>query len=156
MKSTTDGGSSGAQGGFAAKQEIVETTGFRETAAGSAVSTLSGGDEKVHDENLGARGLSTSFQSAGSGTTFMKVEVGTPSDVEQLVEKVLPAPPQDGAGRLERQFASLEAAFAKGAARALKRTAGSDNLSSAVWLHRRLRQSQQKLRSQNLVVPTKF
>ena len=103
----------------------METAGVREIVAGSAVSSLFGGDEKAHDENPGARGLSSSFQSAASGsdTAFMKVEVGTPSDVEQLVEKdvmdVLPAPPgvlllywtlvRDGVvpGGLERQFESL-------------------------------------------------
>ena len=112
----------------------------------------------------------------------MKVEVGTPSDVEQFVERdvmdFLPAPPdvlllswtivRDSVvpGGLEWQFASLEAAIAKGAARVVKRTAGSDNLSSAVWCTGDRRHPNRSFRSEKLAVdqfplasterPTKF
>ena len=51
----------------------------------------------------------------------------------------------------ELEFASLESAIKKGAARALKRTAGSDN-QSAVWLHRRQHESASKARSEKLAV----
>ena len=45
MKRTPDEGSSGEQRVFELKQEIVDLTGGRETAAGSVIFTLSGGDE---------------------------------------------------------------------------------------------------------------
>ena len=52
----------------------------------------------------------------------------------------------------ESQFAILETAIVKGARRALKRTAGSDNFTAAVWLHQRNLQSQQKQHSERLAV----
>ena len=52
----------------------------------------------------------------------------------------------------ESQFGILETAIVKGARRALKRTAGSDNFKAAVWLHQRNLQSQQKQHSERLAV----
>ena len=76
----------------------------------------------------------------------------------------VPAPPdilllywtlvKDGVlqGGYESQFTLLETAILKGARRTLKRTAGSDNLTAAVWLHQRNLQSKQKERSERLAV----
>ena len=52
----------------------------------------------------------------------------------------------------ELEFTSLDSTIRKGAARALKRAAGFDNQSAAVWLHRRQQESTSQARSAKLAV----
>ena len=116
-----------------------------------------------------AERLSSSFPPAGSasGSTHEKdrdEEISKASECQSDVIDSVSAPPdilllywtlvKDGVPPrgYESQFAILETAILKGARRALKRTAGSDNLTAAVWLHQRNLQSQQKQHSERLAV----
>ena len=108
---------------------------------------------------------SSAPDTAAPSIVLTKSEAGACRDADSQIDKVvmhsLPAPPdvllldwtpvRDGVvpGGLEHQFAPSETAIKKRAARALKRSAGADNLSSAVWLHQRHKASQQKLRSES-------
>ena len=150
----------------------------RKSDAGTAFSEFSEKCEELRqasvemssDKNPGARWLSSGLSSMVSATGSVpgKLEAGLASGSTQGFEKdlvrALPAPPdvlilywtlvRDGVfpKGYELKFASLEAAIRKGAARALKRTAGSDNQSAAVWLHRRQQESASKARSEKLAV----
>ena len=91
-------------------------------------------------------------------------EISKASQSQSTVMDSVPAPPdilllywtlvKDGVllRGYESQFAILETAILKGARRALKRTAGSDNFTAAVWLHRRNLHCQQKEQSKRLAV----
>ena len=76
--------------------------------------------------------------------------VSAPPDIHLLYRTLV----KDGVlpGGCESQFTIPETAILKGARRALKRTAGSDNLTAAVWPHQRNLQSQQKEHSGRLGV----
>ena len=135
------------QRGSHLKREVVDLTGGHDTESQREV-----------------RSSSLSSWSIASSSGPMKVELGSQIEGEQRIQKDvvrdLPAPPdvlvlywtlvRDGVlpGRHESQFASLEHAFLKGAKRASMRTAGSDNLTSAVWLHQRSAQNHEKNRDQ--------
>ena len=120
----------------------------------------------IFAEDLRAERFSSSFPSpaSGSGSANEKdrdEEIGQSQSV--VMDSVL-APPdilllywtlvKDGVfpRGYESLFALLETAILKGARRALKQTAGSDNLTAALWLHQRNLQSQQKERSERLAV----
>ena len=113
--------------------------------------------------------LNSSFPPAGSapGSTHVKdrdEEIGKVSQSQRTVMDSVLAPPdilllywtvvKDGVlpRGYESQLAILETAILKGARRALKRTAGSDNFTVAVWLHQRNLHSQQKEQSKRLAV----
>ena len=126
--------------------------------------------EMSSDKNPDARGLSSGLRSVVSApsSVAVKLEAGVAGSSTQGFEKnlvaALPAPPdvlllywtlvRDGVlpKGYELEFASLESAIRNGAARALKRTAGSDNQSAAVWLHWRQQESASKARSEKLAV----
>ena len=112
----------------------------------------------IFAEDPPAERLSSSFPPAGSapGSTHVKdrdEEIGKASECQSAVIDSVSAPPdilllywtlvKDGVlpRGYESQFAILETAILKGARRALKRTAGSDNFTAAVWLHQRNLQS---------------
>ena len=150
----------------------------RKSDAGTAFSEFTEKCEELRQEsaemssekNLDARGLSSGLSSMVSATGSVpgKLEASLASSSTQGCEKdlvpALPAPPdvlilywtlvRDGVfpKGYELEFASLESAIKKGAVRALKRTAGSDNQSAAVWLHRRQQESASKARSEKLAV----
>ena len=123
-----------------------------------------GSDSRLSDvcgEDYPAEQLSSSFQSPARASASInetgKRGVSSRSDQPDiLAAHSVPAPPdilllywtlvKDGVlpGGYEAQFALLETAILKVAKRALKRTAGSDNLTAAVWLHQRSLQVEQK------------
>ena len=123
----------------------------------------------IFAEDPPAERLSSSFPpaSSASGSAHEKdrdEEIGKASQNQSAVMDSVLAPPdivllywtlvKDGVlpRGYESQFAILQTAILKGAWRALKRTAGSDNLTAAVWLHQRNLQSQQKEHSERLAV----
>ena len=127
----------------------------------------------IFAEDPPAERLSSSFPPAGSapGSTHVKdrdEEIGKASKSQSTVMDSVLAPPdilllywtlvKDGVlpRGYESQFAILETAILKGARRALKRTAGSDNFTAAVWLYQRNLQSQQKQYSERLAVDQFF
>ena len=123
----------------------------------------------IFAEDHPAERLSSSFPPAGSASGSMHEkdrdeEISKASECQSAVIDSVSTPPdilllywtlvKDGVlprGK-ESQFAILETAILKGAQRALKRTAGSDNLTAAVWLHQTNLQSQQKQHSERLAV----
>ena len=152
-------------------RESDAETGFFEMSENSDEPRQSSA-EMSSDKNPDARGLSSDLRSVVSATGPVPVKLetgmaGSSADGSQKdVISALQAPPDvlllywtlvwDGVlpKGYELEFASLESAIRKGAARALKRAAGSDNQAAAVWLHQRQRSRLQQLWSSCLLRAT--
>ena len=130
-------------------------TGKAETRLGvSQISEKSelGSDSRISDvcgEDYPAEQLSSSFQSPARASGSINIHAAHSVPAAPVILLLYWTLVKDGVlpGGYEAQFALLETAILKGAKRALKRTAGSDNLTAAVWLHQRSLQDEQKGRS---------